>query len=210
MHRFAYFLPFLMGCIVILIVMPLIGGYSFLTGLLLFAGVALIFVPHYAPAAVRQNSYLIAIAAGVITAYLAPQRTSEMRFYEITAQIVPVLFLALAVELQAFRIRANLPRGETYVGAIVALFLVIAGFESLRTISSGKAEIGQFSSVAAALVAATTNLVLIAIVGLPGSQREHSPIRPPVAPTTKPPSAKDLLALLLVLLIRTRRRQSRR
>lgn len=111
------------------------------------------------PGFFRQEAPVIAFAVGLTAYILAPSEISQMKFYELAAQIVPVLFLTLAVETRTFFLN---PMGasEDIAKVMIAALLAYAEFESLRVIVIDKPQSGNFDIVAAALTAAAALLIL--------------------------------------------------
>jgi hypothetical protein len=107
------------------------------------------------------------IAGGLVLMLMTifvPDRVPELKFYELTALIVPVLFLALVVETGAFRTNAHyLSSGALAAGAI-SFLLAFAGYVSLRAIAEGDTNPLEYRLVCSALVAATVSLYLQAAV----------------------------------------------
>jgi hypothetical protein len=99
----------------------------------------------------------------------------KFRFYELAIQVVPILFLALGVEMRSLSISRDTAGADRRMATFTALFLVVAGFESFRAIASGDAESVSFNVVAAALAGATTALVIPVLVGLPESTKDSEP-----------------------------------
>jgi hypothetical protein len=129
------------------------------------------------PDLVRREANYISFVLGFLTAVLAPKSITNDKFYELTAQTVPVLFLALAVETQAFRIGSGRTRPRVLTEIFVAapaLALAVAGFESFRVILVGQATRGRFDFVIGALIAAATSLTVTALVGHTPSRDESS------------------------------------
>jgi hypothetical protein len=127
------------------------------------------------PDLLRNETNYISFVLGFLAAVLAPSSIPQEKFYELTAQIVPVLFVALAVETQAFQISSvrTSPRVLTEVFlAVPALGLAIAGYESLRVVVVGQATRGRFDVVIGALIAAGASLTISAFVGRPRSTKE--------------------------------------
>ena len=132
--------------------------------LVIIALLAFFMVPGF----VRREKNYISFLMGFLATVLAPASVKSEKFYELTATIVPVLFLALAVETHAFRLSSmrNRPRVLTEIFVVVpAVGLAVAGFESLRVIAVGEATRGRFDIVVGALVAASTSLLISSFVG---------------------------------------------
>jgi hypothetical protein len=139
---------------------------------LVIAGLLVVFT---IPDLVRREADYTSFSLGFLATVLAPGSITNEKFYELTTQIVPVLFLALAVETQAFRIgfTRTRPRVLTEIFlAVPALALVVAGFESFRVIVVGQATRGRFDVVVGSLVAAATSLTIAALVGHASPTRE--------------------------------------
>ena len=88
-----------------------------LPALVVAALVALWIIPDL-PAAKQTISPSL---LGFLAAILAPASTTREKFYEATAQIVPVLFVALAIETRAFQI--GLTRSSSRV--VAEIFLAV-------------------------------------------------------------------------------------
>jgi hypothetical protein len=188
------------------LVLTVLGTFPIKVNVLMAAGITLLLMPYaLSQRAIRENTLLISVAAGLAIYYLSPLKTDEIKFYEITAQIVPILFLALAVELGAFRYRRGIP--DTQVGGTMMVFLIGAEIECLRVITNGNAKSGAFSAVIAVLVAATVGLVFIAITGLPEQPEESTGTTQPsqLSSSHRPFRLRDSLAILIWLLILRRR-----
>lgn len=119
------------------------------------------------PGFLRKEKNYISFLLGFLATVLTPASVKSEKFYELTATIVPVLFLALAVDTRAFRLGSmqNRPRvlSEIFV-AVPAVGLAVAGFESFRVIVIGEATRGRFDIVVGALVAASTSLLISSLV----------------------------------------------
>ena len=115
----------------------------------------------------RLRPYLndIAVGAGIFAFFTAPQSIESSTFYELSAQVVPVLFLALALETRAFQFRSSMTPEERRAAALPAFALLLAGVESFRVLAFNTPEFGAFDLVAAALVTASTSLALTAAIG---------------------------------------------
>lgn len=135
------------------------------------------------PEVTRKWASYLAFLGGVITYVLAPRSINVEKFYELTVQVVPVLFLALGLEQRTYR---YVPSGKAemkdlrfiIVVGLPAITLAIAGIESLRTIATGNPQRGTFDLVVGALTAAAISLTLTAIVG-PFHPEQSSVSQPP-------------------------------
>lgn len=88
--------------------------------------------------------------------------SAQLAFYAIVAQIIPVLFLALAFETRALQLEGR-DEPDRRAAAVTALALILAGYESLQVLVSGDAAGGSLRLVAGALAAATVGLALPAL-----------------------------------------------
>jgi hypothetical protein len=122
-----------------------------------------VFLVAFTSSRVSVRVNVLALFVGAWTWSFTDHTIDEIRFYEVTAQIVPVLFLALAVETRTLRGQAKRAVDERAAAAFTALLLVVAGIESLRAIAQQRAQAAAFDVVVAALAAATTALVLIGL-----------------------------------------------
>lgn len=103
--------------------------------------------------------------------YYAAQVQENLAFYEATAQIIPVLFIALVVEVALFRPDrrdARLPwyRQLMYLASLTAgLGVFVAGeWITLRVLLDGEASANQRSAVQVALGLCAAYLVLPAFL----------------------------------------------
>jgi hypothetical protein len=81
--------------------------------------------------------------------------SQPLDFYSVTAQVIPVLFLALAFETRAFGRLDRPPERDVLLAGIrmYAFFLIVWGeAQALRVLSSGHASHGAHWAVATALV----------------------------------------------------------
>lgn len=110
------------------------------------------------PELLREGVFALSILGFFVGYYVTGQSKAKLDFYVVTAQVVPALFIALAVEIHAFMRRH---RGEDRRAAVVvALALALAEFESLRAVASGDRDEASFAVVVGALVAAAVGLGL--------------------------------------------------
>lgn len=136
---------------------------------------AFILAVVHRPEILRGQANMLAFFVALFAVGIAPDEISEIRFYELAIQVVPILFLALGVEMRSLRISRDTAGADRRMATFTALFLVVAGFESFRAIASGDAESVSFNVVAAALAGATTALVIPVLVGLPESIKDSEP-----------------------------------
>jgi hypothetical protein len=105
------------------------GGFLFgpVYSVLLLASMVMLQVVIHRPEWLRPGVWppaLIAFGAGY---FATGDAEAKLGFYTITAQVVPALFIALAVQIQAFMRRR--PRAEDRHAAVVtALALVLAEY----------------------------------------------------------------------------------
>lgn len=118
-----------------------------------------------APTLFRRNEIMFAIVAGAVAFVLAPRHITQLGFYSTVAQVVPVLFVALAFQARTFWIRAGMADTNRRMVVLVAAGLIYAGGECLRVLASGKAVCGDAQLVVTTLTAAITALGLTAING---------------------------------------------
>ena len=151
--------------LLVLVYVPVRGGYSVLTGVGIVAGGMFLTALNLRPRWFQGGEWLIALVAAAVAFVAVPERIGAIEFYEAAAQIIPILFLALALEARAFSPERHRSEPERRVAVVMAASLLIAGFEMLKALAEGKAEAAQFDIVAAALAAATTAIAIPAIVG---------------------------------------------
>jgi len=87
--------------------------------------------------------------------------SARMAFYVASAQVIPVLFVALAVESR-FGLIGSVEVDQRAT-LVTALALGIGGFETLRVLAQGHADTQSFSIVAGSLAAAAVSLILSAL-----------------------------------------------
>jgi hypothetical protein len=112
-----------------------------------------------------------------------PDFTAAQPFYEATAQVVPVLLLALAIETRGFR---NAQRwaeqhdwffeaNERGAFALPIIFLVAAGYCAMDKLTGASvSKLAYPRIVAAALISATFAIVLLGILGPPRPENTHT------------------------------------
>jgi len=119
-------------------------------------------VVNAAVSAERVERYLSALAFGcavlayLVAAWIAPATGGSMAFYEVAAQVIPVLVLALAVEARAFSLRGEF---QAITGVVTLYVLAWGEYEALRAVfyhapASPKVVVGAISAgfVAAAVI----------------------------------------------------------
>jgi len=169
--------------LIVLVYLPVSGDYSVLTGVEIIAVALLLGALNLWPQLFRGVEWLIALIVAAIAFVAVPQRIDSLTFYEAAAQIIPILFLALALEARAFSPERHRSEPERRLAVIFAAALLVAGFEVLKALAEGKAAAADFQIVASALAAATTAIAIPAIVG-----RDDAAVRNPGdAPNEQPP-----------------------
>ncbi len=68
----------------------------------MFAALVLLDLILHRPEWLRPGVFVLAILACFVGVYATKEGTADKRFYEATAQVVPAVFIALAVQIQAF------------------------------------------------------------------------------------------------------------
>jgi hypothetical protein len=167
-HRLRAFLTLpnvirLIVTLVILIWLPLRGTWPFLTSVLVIAGATVFGLVVQAPEWFRDKIAFLSLMVFFAGFYLGPRQITKIGFYEGTAQIVPVLFIALAVEVRFFRFR-DMDETDRRSAGITALTLILTGYQSLKVLANGDPRVGDAQLTVGALVAATTALALSALV----------------------------------------------
>ena len=172
-----------LALLIVLVYLPISGDYSLLTGVGIVAAALLIGALNLWPKLFHGSEWLIALIAAAVAFVAVPPRISSIAFYEAAAQIVPILFLALALDARAFSPERHRSEPERRLAVIFAAALLLAGFQVLKALAEGKAEAADFQLVAAALAAATTALAIPAITGRrDGNSREVRPHEGPPIP----------------------------
>jgi hypothetical protein len=126
----------------VLIYLPVRGDYSFATGGGIVGAVGLLYALTLRPEIFRGSEFFLALVAGVIAYTAVPQRVDELGFYGATAQVVPILFLALAVETGVLAPGRQRDEPERRVAVLIAAGLVFAGYASLRALATGTPQVG--------------------------------------------------------------------
>jgi hypothetical protein len=190
-HRLRAFLTLpnvirLIVTLVILIWLPLRGAWPFITSIIVIAGATVFGLVVQAPEWFRDKIAFLSLMVFFAGFYLGPRQITKIGFYEGTAQIVPVLFIALAVEVRFFRFR-DMDETDRRSAGITALTLILTGYQSLKVLANGDPRVGDAQLTVGALVAATTALALSAVVGQPTHEIPRDPVTS-AAPTPPAPS----------------------
>jgi hypothetical protein len=184
-----------------LIIAPLTDLWSLGTGILVVLGGIGLLTLIYRPEVLRPWIWTLAVIAGFVAFGLAPDQPKGIGFYETTAQIVPVLFVVLAVELGAFRPGRNLTDPDRRAAIVTAYALVLAGWDCLHALAENSVKAADFRVVVAALAASTVALVGLAVT-TPARAESARPL-PPATPARL--RARDL-AVAAILWLAARRR----
>lgn len=190
-----------------LIIGPLTGAWSLGTGVLLVVASAALLTAAYRPEALRPIIWPAAVLAFVGGVVWAPAYAKSIGFYETTAQIVPVLFVVLAVELGAFRPGRQLTNEDRRAAMITSAALILAGFECLQALAANSVKAGDFNLVVGALAASAAALFGL-VVTEPASANQPAPDERPPLPTR--PSAYDVIIAALLLCVGRRKRRDPR
>ena len=147
----------------------IIGALVFITIVALLVG---------APDFMRREGYYLAYCASGLAYVLTPYHIEHIAFYEIAAQVAPVLFLALTIETRTFR-AMDVDLEAFSVAQWFAPYPIVAllyvEFESLRVIAINDPTRRTFDVVVATLVAAGVTLLISATLGHVPS-RETRPV----------------------------------
>lgn len=154
--------------VLLLGVLPWSGGSFhlrwFINVLIILAGVAIYSLIYLYPARARRYSGEIAFGAAIVMFLLTPSSTTQREFYAVAAQVVPVLFLALAVEQRAFQVRPEMDESERHFITFPAVGLLLAGAESFRALLD-RPEKASLQLVTSGLVLGAVALFIRAVAG---------------------------------------------
>lgn len=139
---------------------------SVLFALGMVAFVTVLDLSLFYPEVLRPGVFVLAITAGLTTAFVLADTRAGTQFYATTAQVIPVLFLALAVQIRGVVSDRAKPEELRRAPAVTAIALVLGEYESLRALSDGAAK-ADFGIVVGALVAAGVGLVFPVLLGDP-------------------------------------------
>jgi len=139
---------------------------------------------------------LTSVATFGVAAAVVPSRASQT-FFAVAAQIIPVLLLALAVELRAFRVRWPLTLKEggglrlgsvdladlmrTVVLLVTLLFLAVGEFEALDALAKPHPESVYAKNVFIAIAVGVVLVCFFALVG-PMPEEDRRRLRPSRSP----------------------------
>jgi hypothetical protein len=135
-------------------------------------GLAIVYAAVEYPDYIRERSIAVASIAGAIAIAVSPKTIRHIEFFEVTAQVVPVLFLALAVEVRGFF--GEVIAKERFTFAVITSLLLVAGGESLRVLAIGDPTRGIPSVIIATLAIVAFELGILAITGPQERQSSNS------------------------------------
>lgn len=127
------------------------------------------------PAWLRRVVVLGAVGTTLVPLFFALMLdwVADGKFFEVVAQIIPVLFLALALETKAFNVmpdRDPLTQGQVIWTAAVAITMLVGEGISLATVASGWKSSVPLAVDIFVLGVGLWTLVTDAFVGNPASQ----------------------------------------
>jgi hypothetical protein len=146
------------------------GGYSprrQATAILVLMSVALFYTLILFPDFVSTYRDDIAFCVGFAAALLTIGSKASREFYVVVAQVLPLLFVALAFEGRAFRVSKDMDIRARHFTALPAYGLLIGEAESLRGIIVEDQTTVSLQLVVGSLTVGGVALVLHAIVGRP-------------------------------------------
>jgi phosphoglycerol transferase MdoB-like AlkP superfamily enzyme len=136
----------------------------FINGVLTILAVAIFTAISLFPGRARKYSGEIAFGAAIVAFLLTPESTTSNEFYSASAQVVPVLFLALAFEQRAFQVHSSMDPDDRHFATFPAVGLLIAGVESFRGLLDKPQDV-SLKLVTAGLVLGSVALVVRAVTG---------------------------------------------
>jgi hypothetical protein len=122
--------------LLIFVYLPLSGGISWLGALAIFGFLVAFGIVQGFPDLPREWDSFLSVVAFVVVAMALGGSHARMQFYEVAAQVIPVLFLALAVQSRFSIIGQFEPDQRLRLLTVCAL--VVGEFTSLSALSSGK------------------------------------------------------------------------
>jgi hypothetical protein len=154
----------LLGGAVIGTVVFFLGGSRLLDAfyIILAGGIILLTFPGvlFFPAVTRELSYVYSTVLAFAVFAISPITVAEKDFYSISAQIAPVLLLAVAFETRAYRGKP-LDSSDRLALFMLIVLILIAGGESLRVLAIGEAGDGFPNIVIGALAGASLQLLIL-------------------------------------------------
>jgi hypothetical protein len=145
-----------------------IRGICILAALFFLVGV----VPALAGSLVEWDHYLGNLAF-IAVALMLHGKYAHQAFYEAAAQIIPVLFLALAVTSRLSMLGAPLVADQNARMAIV-IALVFGEAASIQALAEGDSRPFSFGVVIGSMLAATVPLIIHAIANPSAQETEKS------------------------------------
>lgn len=137
--------------------------YNVLLALALFGLLIVFWAVSLWPRAFHDNAFFIAIVAYFLVFFIVGKADARIEFYEAAAQIIPVLFLAMAVGSRLLSLSGR-EEVERRVRIVLIYAFVIGEWYSLDALASGEPGESAFSFVVAALAAAGA-VVIAEVVG---------------------------------------------
>jgi hypothetical protein len=154
--------------ILLLGVLPWRGGSFhlrwFIYGLIILAAVVTYSLIYLFPARALRYSGDIAFVAAIVTFLLTPSSTTQREFYAVAAQVVPVLFLALAIDQRAFEVRSKMDESTRRFLTLPAGGLLLAGAEAFHALLD-RPEKASLQLVMGGLVLGAVALFIRAVAG---------------------------------------------
>jgi hypothetical protein len=147
--------------LLVTVVFPVLGAYPWFVGLLMVALTLVFSLIQARPDVLRDLNFLVAIGVFGAVVYALQGHHAETAFYEVAAQVLPVLFLALAVESRLSIIGQN--ETEQRLRLVLIYALGIGEVTSLVVLVTGHDGDNSLGYVAGALAAATISVVTYAV-----------------------------------------------
>lgn len=146
------------------------SGVAFVAFVMVVFGLLMNFPPHKVQAFVSAGlvplTALTFLGTGIAIGF--SDRTGTVRFYEISAQVIPTLVLALALEVSLVSSRIREPFTLVFP-AIILLAVGLGEFAALKAVLTGQPTQLDFQSVVVALVTAFVGVFLGALARPPTS-----------------------------------------
>lgn len=90
----------------------------------------------------------VLLESGVL---LLSNQRGNVRFFELVSQVIPILLLALVLELRLFSSRISIASGQISLGLLTVLFLAMGEAQSLGVVVSQRPSEAAFATAIAAL-----------------------------------------------------------
>jgi uncharacterized membrane protein len=147
--------------LLVLVAFPILGAYPWFVGIFIVALTLVFSLIQARPDVLRDLNFLVAIGVFGAAVYALQGHHAEPAFYEVAAQVLPVLFLALAVESRLSIIGQD--ETEQRLRLILIYALGIGEVTSLAVLVTGHDGDNSLGYVAGALAAATVSVVTYAV-----------------------------------------------